>query len=177
MGSQEANGSKTGARKPTGAWRRTTREHVVWGCLFASLISWLTALAQPTSPPTISDIANLAIYPNLTVTGLVFTVSDADTPADNLTLAGASSNTNLVPAGSITSRTARMNSPRSPPRKPVAIGRSSKTCKTLAISIDLPPAPSYVATARFTESSESLRKTMTRWAAGVVPIQRIMELI
>src|SRR5438132_5028936 len=65
--------------------------------------------------------------------------------------------------------------PRAPPRKPAATGRSPRVLSSLATLTDLPAAPSRVVTARLTASRVSLRKSMTRWAAGVVPRQRIIE--
>ena len=44
---------------------------------------------------------------------------------------------------------------------------------TLATLTDLPAAPSIVVVARFTAPTATLRKTITRWTAGVVPMQRI----
>ena len=53
------------------------------------------------SVPTISDVTNLTIAANTSTEPLPFTVGDAETPADSLTLTGASSNTALVPTNRI----------------------------------------------------------------------------
>ncbi len=55
------------------------------------------------------------------------------------------------------------------------MGFSPSTLSTLATLTDFPAIPSRVVVARFTASIASFRKTMTRWAAGVVPIHKIIE--
>jgi hypothetical protein len=58
--------------------------------------------AQPQNqPPTISTIADQSIRANSHTGDLSFTVGDADTPLENLTLRGLSSNPELVPASGI----------------------------------------------------------------------------
>jgi len=51
--------------------------------------------------PTISGIPNQLTALNTPTAAIPFTISDADTPATNLTLGGESSNPALVPAGNI----------------------------------------------------------------------------
>jgi hypothetical protein len=53
------------------------------------------------TPPTISDIPNHTLAANNNTGPIAFTISDAQTPATNLTLAAASSNTNLVPVANV----------------------------------------------------------------------------
>ena len=53
------------------------------------------------TPPTISDIPDQSSSVDQVVGPVAFTVTDAETPATNLTLSGASSNSSLVPAGNI----------------------------------------------------------------------------
>ena len=53
------------------------------------------------SVPTISGVTNLTIAANTSTGPLSVTVNDAETPADSLTLTGASSNTVLVPTNRI----------------------------------------------------------------------------
>ena len=54
------------------------------------------------APPTISDIANQSILPDTTLGPVPFTIGDAETPANNLSLVASSSNTGLVPNANIT---------------------------------------------------------------------------
>ncbi len=54
------------------------------------------------APPTISDIANQSILPDTTLGPVAFTIGDVETPAAELILAAASSNTGLVPNSNIT---------------------------------------------------------------------------
>lgn len=60
-------------------------------CLMAP---WLGA-AQ--TPPVISFVPNPGVYPNATSRVMAVFIDDAETPPNQLTLAGASSNTNIVP--------------------------------------------------------------------------------
>jgi uncharacterized repeat protein (TIGR01451 family) len=53
------------------------------------------------SPPVISSIANVITNENTVAGPVPFTIGDAETPAFALTLAGASSNTNLAPVANI----------------------------------------------------------------------------
>ena len=53
------------------------------------------------TPPTITAIANQIINANTTTGALAFTVGDAQTAANLLTVTGSSSNTTLVPAANI----------------------------------------------------------------------------
>jgi len=53
------------------------------------------------TPPTISDIADQAVLANESTDALAFTVSDAGTPAADLTLSKTSSDTMLVPEANI----------------------------------------------------------------------------
>jgi len=71
-------------------------------------------------------------------------------------------------------KSALISVPRSPPKKPTATGSSPKALSTLATFTDLPTAPSNVRAARLTASSTRLGNIITRWAAGVAPIQRII---
>ena len=53
------------------------------------------------TPPTISDIADLAINEDAATGAMAFTVGDAETAAGSLTVSGSSSNTALVPNANI----------------------------------------------------------------------------
>jgi hypothetical protein len=53
------------------------------------------------TPPTISNIADRTAQVGATVGPVPFTVGDAETPVENLTLSGQSTNPSLVPSGSI----------------------------------------------------------------------------
>jgi hypothetical protein len=59
------------------------------------------ALAQPSSPPTVSTIPDQGVYPNGTNRLIAFTVNDAATPSQQLTVVGLSANTNLVPTSGL----------------------------------------------------------------------------
>src|SRR5438067_13284406 len=67
------------------------------------LISWSFACAgfSQNTPPVISTIANRTIGANLSTPNIAFTIGDLETPASNLTLSGASTNTILIPVGNI----------------------------------------------------------------------------
>ncbi len=56
--------------------------------------------AYPNSPPTISAIADQTIEQNTSTTPISFTISDAESPADQLTLRAVTSNTRLLPESS-----------------------------------------------------------------------------
>ena len=68
-----------------------------------SLISdWILSMtASSNNPPTISSIADQTTPEDTPVADLAFVVTDAETPADNLTITGSSSDTNLVSAANI----------------------------------------------------------------------------
>ena len=55
----------------------------------------------PNTPSTITSIASQTISQNTTTNALAFTIGDAETPAVNLQVSGASSNTTLVPVSGI----------------------------------------------------------------------------
>lgn len=55
----------------------------------------------PPQPPTISDVPDQSTREGTSVGPLPFTVGDPDTPATSLTVTGASSDSSLVPPGSI----------------------------------------------------------------------------
>ena len=61
----------------------------------------VTIVPSTNSPPTISDIPDQSTNMDQAVGPISFTIADAETPAANLTLSGASSNTALVPVSSI----------------------------------------------------------------------------
>ncbi|MBI3853192.1 MAG: hypothetical protein HY298_23325, partial [Verrucomicrobia bacterium] len=69
--------------------------HVTSGVLTSTDSGTLTVLAS--APPTISAIADKATLVGRSVGPFNITVGDTDTPVNNLTLSGSSSNTNLVP--------------------------------------------------------------------------------
>lgn len=58
--------------------------------------------ATVNSPPTISDITDQSTTEDTPTGDIPFTVGDSETPAADLTLAGSSSNTTLVPNANIT---------------------------------------------------------------------------
>ncbi len=66
-----------------------------WAGVFLCLAAPALLFAQ--TPPTISFIPEQGVYPNCTSRPIAFVIGDAETPATQLTLAGASSNTNVVP--------------------------------------------------------------------------------
>jgi hypothetical protein len=55
------------------------------------------ALLYAQTPPTISSIPDQGVYPNCTSRPIAFVIGDAETPPTQLTVAGSSSNTNIVP--------------------------------------------------------------------------------
>jgi hypothetical protein len=76
--------------------------HGGWGWVAMDSVSIPgTLFVQTNTPPVISDIANQNIPINTNTGPLAFTIGDAQTPATNLTLSAASSNTNLVPVANI----------------------------------------------------------------------------
>jgi hypothetical protein len=61
----------------------------------------VTQAGVPTTPPTITAIANQSVVQDTATGILLFTVGDAETPAGNLTLAAASDNPNLIPTAQV----------------------------------------------------------------------------
>src|SRR5687768_12690536 len=62
---------------------------------------WSSLIFNANTSPTISDIGDQATNEDNTTGALFFTIGDAETPAANLTVAGSSSNTTLVPNANI----------------------------------------------------------------------------
>jgi Concanavalin A-like lectin/glucanases superfamily/HYR domain/Metallo-peptidase family M12 len=62
-----------------------------------ALFNGSTNPPPPNTPPVISDIASRTIGANSDTGPIPFTIGDAETPADNLTVSATSSNTVLVP--------------------------------------------------------------------------------
>ncbi len=63
--------------------------------------SFVVTVDAPNGAPTISTLANRSISANSSTGAVPFSISDGQTPAGNLTLFAASSNTTLVPVGNI----------------------------------------------------------------------------
>jgi subtilisin-like proprotein convertase family protein len=62
---------------------------------------WRLTITTAPAAPTISGIANQATTTNSPTSAIPFTINDADTPVDNLTVSGSSNNTTLVPNANI----------------------------------------------------------------------------
>ena len=67
-----------------------------------SAVAGYNAAGIPNTPPTITTIANQTTPQNVAVSGIAFTIGDAETAAGILTVSGSSSNTTLVPNTNIT---------------------------------------------------------------------------
>ena len=79
------------------------KRHIVGGLILfgfgvvLGMVNPSVLMAQPSSPPAISSIADQGVYPNATSRPISFVVGDAETPASALVVSGNSSDTNLVP--------------------------------------------------------------------------------
>ncbi len=76
-------------------------------CLLLGVLAWATGQARGglstplNTPPTISSISNQTVDEDVTLGPLAFTIADAETPADQLTLFALSSNETLIPLANV----------------------------------------------------------------------------